>query len=71
MNGLKFFRMLRRKSQWKLGMEAGITSYRLSQVECGRLQPTPEELQRLAVVLGATAEDLTRTISEESLLKKA
>ena len=48
-------------------MEAGITNYRLSQIECGRLQPTPEELDRLAEALGTSAESLLREVSEETL----
>jgi len=71
MIAMKFFRMLRRKSQWELGQAAQIPSYKLSQFECGRLQPTLEELGRLAEALGTTPEALTREISEEALMSSA
>ncbi len=65
---LKILRLKRKKSQWELGQAAQITNYKISQFECGKLEPTPEELQRLATALQTSPETLTREVSEESLL---
>ncbi|MCH7803561.1 MAG: helix-turn-helix transcriptional regulator [Acidobacteria bacterium] len=68
MEGLKFFRLLRGKSQFQLSLEAKIPSYRLSRLENGKVQPTPDELERLATALGTTTEVLRREITEEALV---
>ena len=68
MLAIKILRLLRKQSQWELGQAAQITNYKISQIECGKLTPTPEELQRLADALGTSPETLTREVSEESLL---
>ena len=51
MFAIKIFRLLRGQSQWELGQVAQITNYKISQFECGKLQPTPDELGRLAAAL--------------------
>ena len=65
---LKILRQLKGKSQWQLGMEAKVPNYKLSQIESGKLEPTVEELQRLASALQTTPEVLRRQVSEESLV---
>ncbi len=65
---IEFLRRERELTQWKLGQAAQITNYTISQFECGKLTPTPGELQRLADALGTSPETLTREVSEESLL---
>lgn len=68
MLAIKVLRLLRGQTQWELGQTAQITNYKLSQIECGRLEPTTEELQRLADALQVTPAILTREISEEALV---
>jgi len=68
MLAIKILRLLRKKSQWELGLAAQITNYKISQFECGKLTPTTEELQRLADALETSPETLTMEVSEESLL---
>jgi len=65
---LKVFRFLRGQSQWELGQVARITNYKISQFECGKLEPTPDELRRLATALQTTPEVLRKEISEETLV---
>ena len=65
---LKILRQMKGKSQWQLGMEAKVPNYKLSQIESGKLEPTAEELQRLASALQTTPEVLRREISEEALV---
>jgi len=67
-SALKILRLMRKLSQWELGLAAEITNYKISQFECGKLTPTAEELQRLADALQTSPETLTREVSEESLL---
>ncbi len=68
MKSIKFFRLLRGKSQFQLSLETQIPSYRLSVLENGKDVPKQEELERLSSALEATPERLTGEISEESLL---
>ena len=70
MEGLKFFRLLRGKSQFQLSLEAKIPSYRLSRLENGKVAPTEDELLRLAVVLQTTTEALQRQVGEELLMER-
>lgn len=65
---IKILRLLRKKSQWELGQAAQITNYKISQIECGKLTPTPEELRRLADALGTSPETLTREVTEALLI---
>ena len=65
---LKILRLKRKQTQWELGQAAQITNYKISQFECGRLEPTPEELQRLAEALETSPETLTREVSESLLI---
>ncbi len=67
MESLKFFRYLRGKSQFQLSLETRIPSYRLSRLENGKVEPSTDELSRLAQALGALPEQLKRQITEEML----
>ena len=67
MTALKLLRQIRGKSQWQLGIEAMVPNYKLSQFECGKLEPTPDELRRLASALGVLPEQLKRQITAEVL----
>ena len=68
MLAIKIFRLLRGHTQWELGQAAQITNYKISQFECGKLEPTPDELRRLATALRTSPEVLKREISEEALV---
>ena len=68
MLAIKILRLIRKKSQWELGQATQITNYKISQFECGKLEPTPEELQRLADALETSPETLTKRITQEALL---
>ena len=65
---IKFFRLLRGKSQFQLSLDTQIASYRLSILENDKAIPTEDELERLASALEATPEKLTGKISEDSLV---
>ena len=66
---IKILRLLRGQSQWQLGQAAQITNYKLSQIERGKLEPTPAELDRLAAALDVTPEVLKKEISKEILVR--
>ena len=67
---IEFLRRERELTQWELGLAAQITNYKISQIECRKLAPTSEELQRLADILGVSPETLTKEVgvSEDALL---
>ncbi len=65
---IKFFRLLRGKSQFQLSLDTQIPSYRLSVLENDKAIPTEDELTRLASALEVTPEKLTGKISEDSLV---
>jgi len=67
MTWIKIFRNLRRKSQFELSLATRIPSYRLSRLENGLVDPTEEELERLAIALDTSPEMLKKEISEETL----
>ena len=64
---IKIFRLLRGKSQFELSLETKIPSYRLSVLENGKSEASPEELLRLGEALGASPEQLKQQITEETL----
>lgn len=68
MLAIKIFRLWRKQTQWQLGQAAQITNYKISQFECGKLEPTPDELRRLAEALQTTSETLRKEVSEEALV---
>lgn len=68
MLSIKIFRLLRGQTQWQLGQAAQITNYKISQFECGKIQPTSDELERLATALRTTPEVLRQEITEEALV---
>ena len=67
MKTLKLLRMLSEKSQFELGVETHIPSYRLSRLENGWADPTEEELRKLAVALGTTPDRIRGEVSEQLL----
>jgi len=67
MESLKFFRHLRGKSQFQLSLESKIPTYRLSLLENGKSEASPEELMRLGEALGASPDQLKQQITEEAL----
>lgn len=58
MINLKIVRIVRRISQWDLAIRTGIPNYRLSLIETGRKDPTPEELSAIASALGTSVATL-------------
>ncbi len=58
MNGmsLKFERLKRGWSQWDLAERTGIRNYRLSLIECGRVEPTDREREALSAALDLDAQ---------------
>ena len=69
MEGLKFFRYLRRKSQFQLSLESRIPTYRLSLLENGKSEPSSDELLRLSRALETSPEQLRLQITEELLCR--
>ena len=65
---IKLLRILHGHTQWELGQAAQITNYKISQFECGKLDPTPDELNRLANALEVSPEVLQKKISKEMLV---
>jgi transcriptional regulator with XRE-family HTH domain len=59
---LQFERTNQRLSQAHVAHVAHIPQPTLSQIELGRLVPTPEELQRLAAVFGLTPSELLEPV---------
>lgn len=63
MKRLRFERLQRRLSQHHIARQARIPQPQISLIEIGRLRPTPEQLQRLAVVFNfSNPEDLLREV---------
>jgi len=67
MIALKIIRQIRGKSQWQLDIEAMVPNYKLSQFECGKLEPTPDELKCLTSALETTPDKLRSEVTEEML----
>lgn len=67
MKSLKLLRMLSGKSQFELGVETHIPSYRLSRLENGWAEPTEEELHKLAAALDTTPDQIRGEVSEQLL----
>ncbi|MDA2937166.1 helix-turn-helix domain-containing protein [Acidobacteria bacterium AH-259-A15] len=67
MISIKFLRLLRRQSQFDLSLETRIPTYRLSNIENGKVEPKPNELKKLAAALETTVEVLEKEISQEML----
>ena len=49
---IKIARIRRDLTQWDVARQTGIKNYRLSLIECNRVEPTREEQVRLFEVLG-------------------
>lgn len=62
MTRLKHERQARRLSQTQLGLAANVAQSDLSQIERGILIPTPNQLERLACVLGVAQHDLLKEV---------
>ena len=60
---LRFERTTRRLSQACVAEVARIPQPALSQIELGRLKPTPAQLQRLAAVFKVEASELLKEIA--------
>ncbi len=58
MTKLEHERKARKMSQAALGLATKMTQPMISQIERGRLVPTPEELGRLAACLGVPQDEL-------------
>ena len=63
MTRLKFERAHRQVSQLGIGRLSGIAQPVISQIENGRLKPTPAQLQRLADVFKVAPDDLLKDIA--------
>jgi len=63
---LKIRRLQEGVKQWDLSQKTGIPNYRLSNLENGRAEPKPEELEALAKALGTTTEAIKGNFSEEA-----
>jgi transcriptional regulator with XRE-family HTH domain len=63
MRPAKLIRQLRGKSQFEVSLLTGIPNYRLSRIETGKGNPTPEELAKLATALDTTPTILIQEIS--------
>ena len=61
MLNLKIIRIRKGVSQWDLSQMTGIPNYRISLIECGRVQPKQKELEELATALGSTVAILAST----------
>lgn len=61
---IKLHRLRAGRRQIEVALATGIARCRLSEIECGYLQPRPDELQRLAAALGVAAEMLLPTATE-------
>ena len=61
MTEIKLLRLRRGMLQVQLAQQAPIARGRLSEIECGLVTPRPDELERLARVLGVSVETLTST----------
>ena len=57
---IKLLRLARGLSQWEFGRTARISQGRYSMIERGLIEPTPEERDRLAQILGAMRSTLFR-----------
>ena len=70
MISIKILRLLRAKSQFKLSLETEIPNYRLSLLEHGKAEPTPDELEKIAEALETTPEVLRRELTIDLLVGK-
>ncbi len=57
---IKLLRLTLRQSQWELARTAEMSQGRYSMIERGLIDPTPDELERLATILNASASTLFR-----------
>ncbi len=55
---LKLQRLRSGKLQIEVATASGVPRARLSELECGRVQPRPGEAEKLAAALGTTADEL-------------
>lgn len=71
MKTIKLLRIFGHKSQFQLSLETEIPSYRLSRIENGKVDPTSDELDRLAGALNTTSERLEGEIPARLIEKVA
>ena len=66
-SSLKFYRLIRQMKQFDLAVQTLIPPYKISNLENGKVEPTEDELKRLAAALQTTTEALQRQVGEELL----
>lgn len=64
LTSIKLARLRADRRQVEVVLATGIPRARYSEIECGYIQPRPDELERLAVVLGVSVEALREPESE-------
>ena len=67
MKNLRILRLMRGLSQVALGHLAGINPNTISQIEIGRFQPYPDQLNRLAAALGVQEAEEHRLLEDQGL----
>lgn len=63
---IRLLRLSRRMTIWDLSKDVGVSQGRLSMLERGLIDPTPDERARLAVILGTSAATLFRPAVRET-----
>lgn len=67
----KLIRILRGRTQFSVAIEVKIHPSRLSLIENQRVEPSEDELQRLARALGTTPDKLQSAVTEQMLLSNS
>jgi transcriptional regulator with XRE-family HTH domain len=67
MKSLRFLRLMRGLSQVGLGRLSGVNPNTISQIEVGRFQPYPDQLNKLAAALGVRQVDAHRLLEDQEL----
>ena len=67
MKNLRILRLMRGLSQVGLGHLSGINPNTISQIEIGRFQPYPDQLNKLAAALGVQETDAHRLLEDQEL----
>jgi transcriptional regulator with XRE-family HTH domain len=58
MKMIKLYRIHQGLTQIDLARKSGIAASKLSLIECGHINPSPEEIQRIATALGISKKQL-------------
>ena len=67
MKGLKILRLMHGLSQVGLRHLSGVHQNTISQIEIGRFQPYPDQLNKLAAALGVQETDAHRLLEDQEL----